>query len=285
VQTVATPLKVSLQDAAEGIYDIANENMMGALRLISVQQGYDPREFALVAFGGAGPLHANALGKLLGSWPVIVPPSPGVLCAFGDATTRLRAERARSLTRTFSALTDAEMKSQLSQLAEEVTQDLEAEGVPRGDQELLLEAGVRYSGQAFEVTRPVRLEDFSGGGLEKLGAAFDAEHERAFTFKLDADRELVTLRATTLGKASAIEVSELPVRKAGSSLSDAVIRSHKLWADGVEHDATIYDRGKLLSGDVIPGPAIVAEMDATTVVLPQHAATVDRFGNLLIRPV
>ena len=109
------------QEAAEGIYDIVNENMMGALRLISVQQGYDPREFALVAFGGAGPLHANALGKLLGSWPVIVPPSPGVLCAFGDATTRLRAERARSLTQTFADLGDQRAGRRCSrQLVDEV---------------------------------------------------------------------------------------------------------------------------------------------------------------------
>jgi len=286
VQTVASALNVSLQDAAKGIYDIVNENMMGALRLISVQQGYDPREFALVAFGGAGPLHANALGKLLGSWPVIVPPSPGVLCAFGDATTRLRAERARSLTKTFSELSDAELKDHLGQLADEVARDLEGEGVRRADQELILEAGVRYSGQAFDVTLPVSLADFSGKGLEKLGAAFDAEHERAFTFKLDTDRELVTLRATALGKASAIESPELPARaSAGGSLADAVIREHTLWADGGEHAAKIYARSKLLAGDVIPGPAIVAEMDSTTVILPKHAATVDRLGNLLIRPV
>ena len=286
VQTVASALNVSLQDAAKGIYDIVNENMMGALRLISVQQGYDPREFALVAFGGAGPLHANALGKLLGSWPVIVPPSPGVLCAFGDATTRLRAERARSLTKTFPELSDAELKDHLGQLADEVARDLESEGVSRADQELILEAGVRYSGQAFDVTLPVNLADFSGKGLEMLGAAFDAEHERAFTFKLDTDRELVTLRATALGKASAIETPELPARAAGGgSLADAVIRNHKIWADGGEHAAKIYARSKLLAGDVIPGPAIVAEMDSTTVILPKHAATVDKLGNLLIRPV
>lgn len=286
VQTIASALNVSLQSAAEGIYNIANENMMGALRLISVQQGYDPREFALVAFGGAGPLHANALGKLLGSWPVIVPPSPGVLCAFGDATTRLRAERARSLTKAFPELTDAELKDHLGQLADEVGRDLETEGVSRSDQELILEAGVRYSGQAFDVTLPVSLADFSGKGLEMLGAAFDAEHERAFTFKLDTDRELVTLRATALGKASVIETPELPARAAGGgSLADAIIRNHKIWADGREHAAKIYARSKLMAGDVIAGPAIVAEMDSTTVILPKHAATVDRLGNLLIRPV
>ena len=105
VQTIADALGVGLMDAAQGIVDIVNENMFGALRLVSVEQGYDPRDFALVAFGGAGPLHANALGMLLGCWPVIIPPSPGVLCAYGDATTRLRNEASRTFIRPFSATT------------------------------------------------------------------------------------------------------------------------------------------------------------------------------------
>src|SRR5215213_764726 len=99
----------SPEAAAAGIVDIVNENMLGALRLVSVQQGFDPREFALVAFGGAGPLHANALGRLTGAWPVIIPPSPGVLCAYGDATTSVRDEAARTVVRRFSQLTDPEL--------------------------------------------------------------------------------------------------------------------------------------------------------------------------------
>ena len=96
VQTISDSLDLSLKTAAAGIIDIVNENMFGALRLVSVQQGYDPRKFALIAYGGAGPLHANALARLMSSWPVIVPPSPGVLCAYGDATTRLRNEATRT---------------------------------------------------------------------------------------------------------------------------------------------------------------------------------------------
>ena len=98
VQTVADAMGLaSAEAAAAGIVDIVNENMLGGLRLVSVQQGFDPRDFALVAFGGAGPLHANALGRLTGAWPVIVPPSPGVLCALGDATTSARDESARTV--------------------------------------------------------------------------------------------------------------------------------------------------------------------------------------------
>ena len=96
VQKVADALGIDLYAAASGIIDIVNENMFGALRMISVQQGYDPRDFALMGFGGAGSLHSNAVAKLMGSWPVIVPRSPGVLCAVGDATTRSRAETSRS---------------------------------------------------------------------------------------------------------------------------------------------------------------------------------------------
>ena len=108
VQKIAAPLGLSLLDAAQGIYQIVNENMVGALRLVSVEQGYDPRDYALIAFGGAGPLHANALSRLIGSWPAIIPPGPGVLCALGDATTAVRDERARTFVRKFSATSAAD---------------------------------------------------------------------------------------------------------------------------------------------------------------------------------
>src|SRR5215210_3334221 len=109
----------SPEAAAAGIVDIVNENMLGGLRLVSVQQCFDPRDFALVAFGGAGPLHANALGKLTGAWPVIVPPSPGVLCALGDATTSKRSESARTVLRRFGDLTADDLRKLLQELASE----------------------------------------------------------------------------------------------------------------------------------------------------------------------
>jgi N-methylhydantoinase A len=283
VQPIADTLGVSLAEAAAGIYSIANETMMGALRLISVQQGYDPRDFALVAFGGAGPLHANALGRLLGSWPVIIPPSPGVLCAFGDATTRLRAERPRSIGRAFIETSHAEVAAVLRDLKDAVARELEAEGVAEADQEIAFEAGVRYAGQAFEVSLPVDLAGFEQDGLDRLAAAFNQEHERLFTFCLDSDIELVTVRATALGKAAAIKLERLPTGDGDPKA--AWLRTHRLWADGHEHDAAIYDRAKLRAGDRIVGPAIISEMDSTTVLLPGHEATVDPYGLILIHPL
>ncbi len=120
----------SVEAAAAGIVDIVNENMLGGLRLVSVQQGFDPRDFALVAFGGAGPLHANALGRLTGAWPVIVPPSPGVLCALGDATTSARSESARTVLRRFADLDAGDLLRILDELAGEASGALAEQGVP-----------------------------------------------------------------------------------------------------------------------------------------------------------
>src|SRR5215210_5708253 len=150
----------SPEAAAAGIVDIVNENMLGGLRLVSVQQGFDPREFALVAFGGAGPLHANALGKLTGAWPVIVPPSPGVLCALGDATTAKRSESARTVLRPFGQgrsadLTGDDLLGLLGELAAEAGARLAEQGVATADQTTTYQVDVRYQGQGFEIGIPV----------------------------------------------------------------------------------------------------------------------------------
>jgi N-methylhydantoinase A len=282
VQTIADGLGIGLYEAAAGIIHIVNENMFGALRLVSVQQGYDPRDFALMGFGGAGPLHSNAVGKLMGSWPVIVPNSPGVLCAQGDATTRLRAETARSFSRSFTAASNAEVKAILDEMAAQVSAEMEKEGAPRATQEFIYEAGVRYKGQGFEVSLPLPMKDFAKHGIDQLRAAFDTEHERLFTFNLNTEHEFVNLRVTALGAAADITPIEIP-RGNGNPIA-AKLRDHAVWVDGSEQPAVIYDRAKLRAGDKIMGPAIVTEMDATALILPGHVAEVDRFGNIIINP-
>lgn len=274
----------SVEKAAAGIIDIVNENMFGALRLVSVQQGYDPRDFALVAFGGAGPLHANALGKLTGAWPVIIPPSPGVLCAYGDATTGLRDEAARTYIRRFSELTDDEVRGIFGELAEQAIATLEAEGVPRAEQTLSYQADLRYHGQGFEIT--VSFDDLGNFSLPTLGESFDAEHERLFSFLLTRnERELVSARAAATGPRPHVKPTELATAADPTDVSDAVRTTTTIHVEGGATEATVYDRAKLLAGHVVPGPAIVTEMDSTTLVLPGHAATVHPSGSLLIRPV
>ena len=282
VQTVADALGVDLYEAARGIVDIVNENMFGALRMISVQQGYDPRGFALMGFGGAGPLHVNAVAKLMGSWPAVSPVSPGVLCALGDATTRMRTELARSLSKRTRQTSDAEVAALLAQMGEEVHAGLAAEGAAPDQISVEYEVDVRYHGQAFEVSMPVQAQGFEAGGLARLAAAFDAEHRRLFTFNMDAEHEFVNLRAVALGRV--LDIPALEIEAGDGDPSAAKLRDHEVWVDGGFQPAVIYDRARLRAGDRIAGPAVVVEMDSTTLVLPGCEAVVDRFGVILINP-
>ena len=274
----------SIEAAASGIIDIVNENMFGALRLVSVQQGFDPRDFALVAFGGAGPLHANAIGRLTGAWPVIIPPSPGVLCAYGDATTSLRDESVRTLIRSFHELDDVMLKGLLDELAANASASLLAEGIPQKDHTLVYSADLRYHGQGFEIPIVIDISKFDGkgAGLKSLSDAFDAEHERLFSFLLKNEHELVTVRATASAPRPDVASPTLP--EGGTDPSAAFTFESDVWIDGASTMAKVYDRTKLLANNVITGPAIVTEMDSTTLILSDHAATVHASGSLLIRP-
>ena len=282
VQKIADALGMPLKKAAEGIVNIVNENMFGALRLVSIEQGYDPRDFALAAFGGAGPLHANALGKLMGSWPVIIPPGPGVLCAYGDATTRLRDEASRTMIRRFDTLTDKDVLGVLEELSADARKTLEAEGIKGADMETSLLIDVRYHGQGLGIPIATTLDEFKATGLKGLGKAFDDTHTQLFTFALDAPHELVTLRAVVQGPEPMVKAEALEA--GGRDAPAAMIEKTRVYVDGAEHAAGVYDRTKLKANNVIDGPAIVAQMDATTLILPGHAGEVDKTGCILIRP-
>jgi N-methylhydantoinase A len=280
VQKIADAMKIDLMAAARGIIDIVNENMFGALRMISVQQGYDPRDFALMGFGGAGPLHVNAVARLMGSWPAISPVSPGVLCALGDATTRMRTETARSFSRLANTTDADELSAILTEMAEQTRAELRSDGIADTQIVSEFEIDVRYAGQAFEVPLTITQDVLTRDGVAGLLGRFDAEHLRLFTFNMDTPHEIVNLRAVALGQALNLPAAELP--EGNGDPSAAKMRDHRLWMDGREQAAVIYDRSKLKQGDVISGPAIVIEMDSTTLIEAGCVATVDRVGNILI---
>ncbi len=282
VKTVADAMGLGMKETAEGIINIVNENMFGALRLVSVEQGFDPRDFALIGFGGAGPLHVNALGKLMNSWPVIVPPGPGVLCAYGDATTRVRNEASRTFVRRFTETSDDEVRGILEELAEHAAETLNAEGVPRAEQSTLYQVDLRYAGQGMRLTVDMTPEEFAGGGLADLGRRFDVMHEQLFTFALDAEQELYNLRALVQGRDSGAEAEKLSAGSADAGA--AAYENTTVFVNGADHGAKIYDRAKLQAGNRIAGPAIVTEMDSTTLILPDHTGEVDAVGNIIIRP-
>jgi N-methylhydantoinase A len=284
VQTVADAMDIELMAAAEGIIKIVNESMLGALRLVSVEQGYDSRDFALVGFGGAGPLHANALGILSGAWPVIVPPGPGVLCAYGDATTQIQDEASQTYVARVDKLSTEDFIQQLEMLRERASESFEADGIPADQQEVSYQADIRYAGQAFQLSLGVTTAELKMKGLAVLTDEFDRQHEQLFTFAHGKDHEIVMTRAIVKAESSlTADLKEVSDTK--TKLEDAKFHDTKFYYEQEWHDAVIYDRGKLGVGTVVEGPAIIVEMDSTTLVLPAHAATVDKVGNLLIIPV
>ncbi len=283
VQKVADALDLPLKKAAAGIIDIVNENMFGALRLVSVEQGHDPRDYALVAFGGAGPLHANALGKLMSSWPVIIPPGPGVLCAYGDATTSVRDEASRTFIRRFSDTTAQEVVDILEELGEQAAGSLDAENVPRSEQQRSVQVDLRYHGQGFQLTIDTTLDALRSDGLDAVGKQFEHLHTQLFTFALPVEMEIVNLRAVVEGAGTAVTAERM--ESGGPDASAAAIGKQQVYMDDRDQEAVIFDRSKLKAGNVVVGPAIVVEMDSTSLILSGHNGTIDEYGNIIIRPV
>lgn len=282
VQKIADAMGLDLYRAAEGIINVANENMLGALRLVSVQRGYDPRNFALVAFGGAGPLHANAVGNLLGSWPVVVPKGPGLLCALGDLVSDFRNEFSRTLIRTFDQTSPAEIRKYLRELGTAAKTWLNEQGVASDDQSIRYQLDVRYYRQGFEIPIDVDLDQLNDAGLDLVGAKFDDAHYRLYAFSLTTRHEVVNIRAIALGATHPPVLRKL--ERGSADPSGAKIGEQKIYYERTFEQAALYDRERLLAGNVLTGPAIVTEMDSTTLLLPGFRGEIDDFGNILIRP-
>jgi N-methylhydantoinase A len=285
VKKVGDALGLDVQQAAEGILDIVNENMAGALRLVSVQRGYDPRDFALVAFGGAGPMHANAVAKVMGSFPVLVPPAPGLLCATGDLVADFRGEFARTFIRTIDNTSGEELRGILDGLGEEARQWLKGEGIPEPSQRVSFNVDMRYYRQGYEIPVDIDPALLAGDGTKMLADRFNQLHEQFYRFRMDDTTcEIVNLRAIGYGdvpKPHLLEVED----GTGEDSTHAVLDEHEVYFGGEWLPTKIYDRSKLLPGNRVDGPAVITEFDSTTVVLAGYAAEVDRYLNLIINPV
>tara|TARA_B110000116_G_scaffold80782_1_gene70217 strand:- start:1664 stop:3733 length:2070 start_codon:yes stop_codon:yes gene_type:complete len=284
VKPIASALGLSVNKAAAGIIDIVNETMYGALRLVSVEKGYDPREFALIGFGGAGPLHANALGKLINSWPVIIPPGPGVLCAYGDVTTNIQDESSMSFIRKFKDTNKQEVVKIFTDLEKKASKTLDAEGSPKKDRTTSFQVDIRYHGQGLTITVDFELSDLKKKGLSAIGDKFDVQHEQLFTFSLDAEQELVNLRAVVKDKALSIKAPSVGRGSKEPTKKSIIDDNAEVFMEGKKQIATIYRRSLLKQGNVVQGPAIVIEFDSTTLILSGHNGRVDKFGNILINP-
>ena len=269
-RNVGDPLGLSLEEAARGILAIVDNNMVGALRVVSVERGHDPRDFTLVPFGGAGPLHGCALAALLGISRVMIPPAPGVLCADGLLAADLKADFSRTLSKA-GAVGVAPAAEVFALLERQATEWFAAEGVPQDARLLSRVALMRYHGQGGEIAVPWTE---TPGGIE---AAFAAAHEGLYGFTLAAPVEIVTLRVEATGAMPRPQIASLPQ---GNRVTPLHLRRVHL-ASGAT-DVPVYRRDTLGAGASFDGPAIVTQLDATTIIPAGWSGTVHPSGPILL---
>jgi N-methylhydantoinase A len=281
IERLAARLGVSPVQTARGVLSVVQTNMLGAIRIVSVRKGYDPRGYTMVAFGGAGPLHAGALARDLGIRQVLVPPAPGILCAMGLLVEPLRLDLVRTRVLPLERVAGPDVERLFAEMTAEARAWLDAEGVPAARRRLVRAFDMRYAGQNFELTIPEPAAAAAGA----LGAAFFREHERVYGYAADDEPvQVVACRLTALGEPEPLVPPRLS-RAASPDADEAQVGERPVYFEEVGDftPTPIYRRERLRAGHRVAGPAVVEQMDATTVILPGQSAVVDDHGSLLVR--
>ena len=273
-----------MDEVALGIVEIANSAMVGALRRVSVQRGYDPREFVLVAFGGAGPVHANRLAAELEMPTVLVPMSPGTTSAMGLLVTDIKHDYSVALIQRADQIDIDGANAQFQRMKSEGQAALSREGVADEATRFIKQADMRYVGQSYELTVPLQEKDLDATALDQILTQFHQEHERSYGFKAEEEPvEFVALRLSAVG---VIPKPQLPkIKRADDTTTNALKETRPVYfaeTDG-RVNCPIFNRYKLRSEDEIKGPAIIEEVDSTTIIHPDYRATLDEFGNLFLQ--
>ena len=271
---IASPLGLGVAQAAEGIVRVINATMTAAIRKLTVERGHDPRQFALCPFGGAGPMHGAELAAELGIAETVIPIAPGVHSALGLLMTNLREDRTKTLVRRLDAEVLEELHEVLGDLEAEINSQIrERDSVPSVVSRRI---GLRYLGQSYELSVPVGAEL---PAVKKLSSQFHDLHERHYGYK--REEHPVELASAWVAVEYDLHPLELPdVAAAINEPTPRCIRAAQF--DGVACEVAVYHRGDLGAGCRVVGPAIVEQLDATSLVPPAHRLKVDRFGHLVV---
>jgi N-methylhydantoinase A len=279
----AEPLKMDIVEAAHGIVEIANAAMTNALRLVSVQRGYDPRNFVLVAFGGAGPTHANRLAAEIEIPITVIPFSPGTTSAMGLLVTDLKHEYATTLIQNIDELDLDAVRTAYGKLKAQGLAALEREGVKAEDMNFLRQADLRYVGQSYELTLALTDDVIGSETVTNVVEQFHREHDRAYGFNATSEKvEFVSLRLTAQGKIAKPRLRRLKQKGADPSRAQKETRNVYFGESGGFVESPIYDRYALGADARITGPAIIEEIDSTTVIHPGFKGDVDAYGNVML---
>ncbi len=273
VDRLGEQMGLSREAVADGIISIVVANMAKAIRVISVQRGHDPRHFALMAFGGAGPIHASRLARELECPRIIVPPHPGILCATGLLMTDMVTDYAHTRLMALDGAQTA-IAEEFSALEAAAVRWFEAEGIPGEARATRRSIDMRYAGQNYELSIPAQ-------DPAELRSAFEAEHERMYGYIAQEEPiQLVTFRIEATGRVPKSEFREVAARERAPE----PMGTRQVWLPeaGGWTQTDLYDRAALAAGQTIAGPAIVEQMDSTTLILPGQSAAIDRFANIVI---
>ena len=283
IERLADRLGLGPMETAEGIVAVVTANMARAISVISVQRGHDPRDYALMAFGGAGPLHAARLARELDIARVLVPRNPGILCAMGLLLTDLRAGFAATRLLPLDVASAPTVEAAFAALTAQAAAWFAAEGIAPAARRLARTVDMRYAGQNYELAVPLLDGPIIPATLDALGAGFADAHRRRYGFVAEADPvQLVTFRIEATGVVGKATLPRHPDQ--GPDGAGAIAASRAVWLAEAGGMVTcpVYDRERLRSGNRFRGPAIVEQMDATTLVLPGMTARVDAYLNLIL---
>ena len=278
---VGTPLGMSLEEAAAGIIHIANANMERAVRISSAGKGYDPRDITMVAFGGAGPLHAAALAKAAGIPTVLVPPQPGVFSAIGLVMADIRHDFVRSKVARGAEITAERLAPIYAELEAEANETLTRDGISKDQCVLQRSADFRYVGQAYEVNVPVSDGPIDAAAVSKVIQRFHDLHKRLYAHSHpDKPVEFASGRVAAIGTTSAPQMQTFGQRSSHADSGEQ--RPVYFDETGGYEETAIYQRSRLGPGAEFSGPAVVEQVDSTTLIHPGQRVVVDELGNLLI---
>ena len=278
---LAARLGMGVMETAQGILAVVTANMAKAIRVISVQRGHDPRDYTLVAFGGAGPLHAARLARELDIARIIIPRNPGILCATGLLLTDLRADFAATELTTLAAAAIPRVSAAFASLEARAGVWFDEEGIAAGHTARSVD--MRYAGQNYELPVALPQGPVTAASLDALAEGFAAAHRRIYGFIAEGEPvQLVTFRVEATGP---VPKASFPAHaEVGPDAGAAIMTRRGVWLPeaGGFVDCPVYDRERLAAGHRIAGPAIVEQMDATTVILPGMTARVEPYLNLIL---
>jgi N-methylhydantoinase A len=277
---VAGPLAMDAAAAAEGIVRIIDVKMAEAIKAISTMRGHDLREFMLLAFGGAGPVHAARIARDLGMAGVIVPLYPGVYSAIGLMMSDVKHDYVQSRMDPIAALAPGDVEAMFARLAEQAIAELRADGFAEAQLGLQRAVDMRYAGQGYEITIPC--DSVAGAeGLARLRESFDARHQAMFGHSApDEPVEIVSYRVRGIGKVPPVEMPRFA--RTSATLADALRETRRVRFDGETIACPVYQREKLDVGLRVAGPAVLDQLDCTTVICPGQVARVDDWKNLIV---